>query len=481
MKRRDFLLASAATGMASAFATRAAEASPTDAIRRRRPNILFLWTDQQNAATLEQGDSPWLSTPNLDTLAREGMVFERAYCNDPICVPSRSNWITGQVSHQTGVTFNTEHGGVRGVPLSRALREAGYDCGYFGKWHIPHPVEDHAWHGFTSIDYDKPRGNDLDVVPGCAEFLRREREEPFFLVASFVNPHDICEWAREAAGVDKGLPNGNLPPPPPPEECPPLPANFAVPAGEPEVVRQLQAAAPRTYPTKGWDEGTWRQYLWAYYRLVNRTDAQIGAILSILRETGVYDDTLIVFSSDHGDGAGSHGWNQKTLFYEECARVPFIVRPPRGLPNRAGQRDRSNMVSLNLDFFPTVYDYAGLPAPAGLAGQSVRPLVEGRSGAKGHVYLIGQNSLSPRYEHDGGVYGRMLLTERYKYIRFSAGETTEQVFDLQDDPGELNDLTLDPAAASLVVQLREQLEDWMQEHGDPFLNLPPEARQAVPT
>ena len=213
-----------------------------------------------------------------------------------------------------------------------------------------------------------------------------------------------------------------------------------------------------------WEEGRWRQYLWVYYRLIERVDAQIGAILQTLREVGQDDNTVVVFSSDHGDGAAAHRWNQKTLFYDEVARVPFIVRPPACA--QAGLRDTSSLVNMNLDLFPTVYDCAGLPLPAGLAGRSVRPLVEGKPGAQGHPLVVSQNDMTTTKAASSGVFGRMLRTPRYKYVRFSAGEKREQFFDMTADPGEMRDLVGRADHAAVLADHRATLEAWMDQVGD---------------
>jgi choline-sulfatase len=294
-------------------------------------------------------------------------------------------------------------------------------------------------------------------------------------VASFVNPHDICEWARIASGLPEKLPHGDLATPPPAAECPPLPANFGIPAREPEVIRRLKVLAPKTYPTANWTADAWRQYLWVYYRLTERVDSQIGEILRTLRETGQDQNTLIVFSSDHGDGAAAHQWNQKLLFYEETARVPFIVRPP-GLV-RAGRRDRVNLVNMNLDFFPTALDYAGIPVPADLTGRSVRPLVEGAPHAAGHAFTVSQSDLAPNATESGGVFGRMLRSARFKNIRYSEGAHAEQLFDLERDPGEMNNLAGDPATKPAVEEHRQLLAAWLARHRDPFpLKVPARSR-----
>lgn len=432
-----------------------------------RPNFLFIWTDQQAPGAMSCAGNPHLHTPAMDSLAKKGLRFDRTYCTDPICVPSRTSWLTGTMPHENGVTFNINDQPIDRPPLAPLLREAGYETGYVGKWHIPRSADDREWHGFDYVRHAGDNGMDPDTPEASIEFIRQERTAPFFLVSSFVNPHDICEWARQATGMGGTLPNGSIPPAPPPEACPPLPDNFRIPRPEPSVIRALQPLARGTYPTVDWDESRWRQYIWAYYRLIEKVDAQIGLILEELRRTGQESNTVVIFSSDHGDGNASHRWNQKTLFYDEIARVPMIVQPPF-CPDAGGVDDR-NLVSMNLDFFPTLFDYAELPVPDRLAGRSLRPILEKRPGAQGHDFVVSQNDLAPDYGVSGGVYGRMLREERFKYARYSTGEDREQLFDLEEDPGELHNLAYEREFAEKKQRCRDQLDTWMRENGDPFL------------
>jgi len=470
--RREFLRLSGA-GVAAALLPSSgrgqsprADSLPPVGSSDTRPNILFIWTDQLTRSAMSHAGNVHLRTPAIDSIARQGVVFERAYSSDPICVPSRTSWITAAPSHRTTVTFNTPTHTIAVPPVSRLLKAAGYDTGYVGKWHIPHPAADSEWHGFDYVRHTRANGEDPEVPGACIEFLQQKRTKPFFLVASFVDPHDICEWARMESGIQDRFKNGSIPPPPPPALCPPLPANFAIPAGEPEVIRQMEALAPTTYPTVHWSEDNWRVYLWAYYRLIELVDSRIAKILKTLQDSGLDDNTVIIFASDHGDGTSAHHWNQKTLFYEEVVGIPFIVRPPRCAT--AGVRDGSNLVNMNLDFFPTVFDYAGIAAPPGLLGRSVRPLIERAPGATGHEFVVSQNDLAPVSGESGRVYGRMLRSGRYKYVRFSAGHRREQFFDLGLDPGEMNDLTENSAHRSELERHRAMLDGWMKREGDPF-------------
>ncbi len=474
LDRRNFLKLSS-SGLAAALVgtkATAAESTPTNQRTARqadpRPNILFIWTDQLTRTAMSHAGNTYLNTPAIDSIAREGVTFDCAFTCNPICVPSRTSWITGQFSHKTTISFNTPKHTIAVPPISKLMKDAGYDTGYSGKWHIPHPAEDTAWHGFDFIRHAKANKTDPFVAGDSIEFINKPRNKPFFLVSSFVDPHDICEWARMESGMKDDFKNGSIPPPPPASECPPIPANFAIPENEPQVIRELQPLSVTTYPTVKWPESNWRQYLWAYYRLIEKVDARIGEILKALKDSGQDENTIIVFASDHGDGNGSHHWNQKTIFYEEVVGVPFIVRPPKC--SHAGTRDKTNLVCMNTDFFPTLFDYAGIKKPDHLPGKSVRDLVERKPNAKGHDFVVSQNDLAPISGRSGKVYGRMLRTSRYKYIRYSKGTHKEQFFDEMLDPGELNDLSLKTTHLKELQHHRDLLDQWLIKENDPFPN-----------
>lgn len=295
INRRDFLHTAGAGLLASALVPSAAAAgkkAATAPAPPARPNILFGWTDPQTAVAMGNAGNARLRTPAMDLIAREGVSSDRAYCRDPICVPSRTSWITGCMPHETTVTFNTTEHPIAVPAVSRLMKAQGYDTGYVGTWYIPHDPADGDWPGFDSVREVKGKGTDPCVPAAWAEFLCRSRDRPFFLVASFVNSHDICEWARWSSSQPETLPNGGL----------------SAPPTNQKVIRRLQTlASARTYPTKGWTEDRWRHYLWGYYRLIEMVDAGIGQVLAARDECGAARDTLIIFSSDQGDGAAAHG------------------------------------------------------------------------------------------------------------------------------------------------------------------------------
>lgn len=438
-----------------------------------RPNILLIITDQQaaDAMSCRQGDR-YLKTPQMDSLAARGTFFTRAYAANPICIPSRTAMFTGRYPHETGIQNNDRVAfDPRKFPtMGTYFQAAGYDTGYVGKWHLLFPIEDSALSGFAYTANIKNNGADPETPAAVATFLERKHDRPFLLVASFIDPHNIAEWAR-----GQTLPDGAIGTPPPPDQCPPAPANLAPPADGPDAIafaRQSYQAAPM-FPVGNFDEGKWRQYRWAYYRMIERTDALLGKVLASLKASGQADNTLIVFVVDHGDCQGAHGWNQKTVLYEESVRVPFIVCPPGERIARTSDR----LVQTGIDLLPTLLDFAGIPKPAALPGVSQRTAAEGASGPNPRAYVVSSNHLVQGVPLLGMMMkpaGRMARSQRYKYCVYDQGKQRESLVDLEKDPGEMVNLAEDPAYARILNEHRALLLAWSHEqHDGTFPFVPP--------
>ena len=433
-----------------------------------RPNILYIFTDQQCAFAMSCAGNGHVHTPKLDALASRGVRFERAYCAQPVCVPSRAAMHTGNWPHENGVYINRfEHDeqlaeasrSGRQAFFPRTLRAADYCCGHLGKLHIPLETAAADAHGYDVVRCLR----DPDVAPALEQFIA-ESSGPWLAVASLTNPHDICHWPKRQDGR---LDNGTIPPPPPPEECPPLPENFEVPEDEPEVVRRFQELRGEHYVAPSFTPEQWRQYLWAYWRITELVDAEIGRILDVLDRGGLRDETLILFAADHGDGAAAHRWCQKQALYEEPSRVPFIVCPPGGIS--APRVDDTHLVQAGLDLYPTLCDYAGVEAPAHLRGRSVRPLVDGELSTDWRKAVFVESEFNPG-GRSYGFRGRMVREDRWKLVVYSEGARREQLFDLHADPGEMDNCVADPACAAIAQRLGRRLRDWMAETGDMLMS-----------
>ena len=276
----------------------------------------------------------------------------------------------------------------------------------------------------------------------AVEFLRRKREKPFLAVVSFINPHDICLPAGETSPIlDEVWKRYE---PPAGTELPPLPANF----GDTQDLPQGFSRRPRH---DRWDENHWRKYRYAYYRMMEDVDRQIGLVLQALRETGQEENTIVIFTSDHGEGLASHHWTGKMMYYEEEAAVPLIVAWKGVTP--AGRIDREHLVSA-LDVLPTICDYAGIKGPAVMRGQSLRPILENPQ-QPGHEYVVSEMA-------NGPARSFMVRTKKYKYMTFPAttGSNQEMLFDMQSDPGEMKNLADQASFAAEVVRHRALLADW---------------------
>jgi choline-sulfatase len=483
MKRRQFLrisgLASVYTGMSGTLLGRAVNRiarSPVAKDRSKRPNILLIMTDQQFAGAMSCAGNSDLNTPALDSLAAEGMRFEQSYCIQPLSVPSRVGMFTGRYPHQAGAPYNrsVEKGSVPCYMMGKYLADAGYDTGYVGKWHLGIPQSEENIHGFKTRLKIKNNSIDYDIPGGCKTYLkeRRDKSKPFFLVASFVNPHDICEWARMHSGIDDELNNGQIPDTPAPENCPELPSNFPIPEKEPDIIRKQQQRSERTYPTVDWSKAKWRQYRWAYNRLTELVDGYIGKLLQSVRSEGLEDDTVIIFVSDHGDGYAAHHWNQKQVLYDESSRVPCIISW-KGVTKPG--INKSHLVNTGLDILPTLCDYAGVNPPRGLEGRSLRPLAEARHLDSWRNYTVLETEFCG-WEKPYGIKGRCVRSSGYKYMLYNEGKIREQLVDMKNDPGEMYNLAFKDEYSDVLNKYRQVLRRWCKEHDDhEFMDCIPES------
>ncbi len=445
--RRDFLRRSAAmAGAGAAFSIGAAGAANS------KPNVMLIMTDQQTASAMSCAGNPYLDTPALDSLAAQGLRFERAYVPQPLCTPFRTCLQTGRYPHETGVISNQRKIVGEFPMLGTLMTAAGYTNTYIGKWHVGATFEEAGYTG-DAADF-RP---DHKKTEQAVAFLRRNHREPFFLTVSFMNPHNICELAR-----GQELPDGPIGAPPDDRDAlPPLPDNFAVPEHEPTAIREVQRSIPVHYPTLEWDERQWREYLWGYNRLVEKVDAEIGRVLDTLQASAYADNTLIVFVSDHGEGVAMHQWNQKQVLYDQCTRVPMIVAGPDIAP----QRVSSELIATALDIPPTLLDFAGGTAPSAMRGMSLRALAADNATTLDRDYVVTETKFA-RGAKPLGLRGRMLRTRQFKYCVYDVGDNREQLFDMKADPGETQNLAVQSAHQGILNQHRETLRQWATETAD---------------
>jgi arylsulfatase A-like enzyme len=414
---------------------------------KKRPNVLIITTDQQRVDAMSAVGNKWVKTPNMDSIAANGVYFTNSYCPYPLCSPSRSALHAGRMPHEIGVDHNSMAIDPK-IPISgQVFGEAGYETGYAGKWHCPNPYPTEGIPGYEVLNTTTRQGKlaqavDEATMNAAVAFLRRKHEKPFLAVASFINPHDICLPAGENSPILENVWKRYQPPAG--AELPPLPANFGDTEGLPEGF----ARRPRH---DNWDENQWQKYTYAYYRMMEDVDRQVGLVLQALRESGQENNTIVIFTSDHGEGLASHRWTGKMMYYQEEAAVPLIVAWKGVTP--AGRIDREHLVSA-LDVLPTICDYAGVKGPAAMRGESLRPIID-RPRRAGHEYVASEMA-------NGPARSFMVRTKQYKYMVFpgTGGQKQEMFFDMQADPGEMKNLAAQPALGPEIARHRALLTDW---------------------
>ena len=422
-------------------------------------NILFIMTDQQSADLMScVMGTDYLSTPGMDAIAEKGTRFTRAYTANPLCCPARNAIFTGHYPHTTGVQANTQDPlDIAELPLmGTRFRAAGYDTGYFGKWHINTQMTVNAA-GFETMAVNQNKGFDHEIAEPTVEFMTRDRNSPFIAVASFSNPHDICQMARKDA-----LPNGEVGDAPPPAQCPPAPANLAPPADESDTMAMARRSyhATRAFPVGDYTVDDWRQLRWGYYRLIEKVDTEIGKVLAALKTHGLEQNTVVVFTSDHGDCAGAHRFNQKTVFYEESVRVPLIISHP----GSQGRATSDRLISTGIDLLPTLLDVAGIAPDPELRGQSIKGVLFGSLEATERDYVVAENHMTQGGPVDGRpvqIQGRMVRSKQFKYCIYDSGQQREELFDLARDPGETMNLANNPDYVGVLAEHRA----FLGEHG----------------
>lgn len=414
-----------------------------------RPNIIYIFTDQQTASAMSCMGNADVHTPNMDRLAAAGMVFENAYCTAPLSGPSRAAMFTGYYPIEVGL-------GVNGTPMPDSLknrtlgtlaREAGYECVYGGKWHVHETMLPDKKYGFDRIHEHSDEG----LAKACVKFLARRHEKPFFLVASFDNPHNICEYARE-----QNLPYGNIEQPDL-TECPGLPSNFAVSPYDADVVRMERNANYAIYPTIHYTPDDWRRFRYTYYRLVEKVDCEIGKILDEIDRLNLWENSVVIFSSDHGDGIGAHHWNQKSALYEEVVNIPLIVTVPGR--KKAGTR-MPQLINNGVDFYASVCEWIGVKPSVGTKGVSFKNIVEEGNPTTAHQSCVVMETFFDK----GTTRGWSVRTPRYKYVLYDKGKHREQLFDMLRDRGETRNLAMEKEYDKVLAEHRDLLDKWMHEN-----------------
>jgi uncharacterized sulfatase len=417
-------------------------------------NVLFIAVDDLNTAIGCYGH-PLVKTPNIDRLAARGVRFERAYCQYPLCNPSRTSLLSGRRPDTTKVYLDgtPPRANLQGVEmLPEFLRRFGYFTAHVGKiggavrWDVsirsahsekkgggPLKIE---WRATKNKDEDEPDGRTARQV---VRLLEQHKGKPFFIAAGFGRPH--------------------LPFVAPQKYFDLYPPGKIVLPKEPADVRKNVPPIAFDRHKQTLTEAQARQATAAYYACVSFMDAQLGLILDAMDRLDLWDNTVVVFWSDHGFHLGGHGglWRKAKLF-EECARVPLIVAAPGKQKGMASPR----LVEL-VDLYPTLTQLCGLPAPKGLEGTSLVPLLEDpRRPWKKAAFI------QVAHGRNRDVMGRSVRTERWRYTEWADGKAGVELYDHDSDPHEFNNLAMDRKHADTVAELRQLLKGGWQKAGPPL-------------
>lgn len=458
--------------LATALAAIATLGPPAEAAEPRRPNVLFIFTDDQPQRCLGCTGNRHIKTPHMDRLAADGVLFNNAFVTTAICCSNRACILTGQHMRRHGIEeFRT--------PLSaRAfdrtypvlLRKAGYRTGYLGKFavgrpnreirHLSLPAEKFDfWYGFPQminfrqvID-GKERYLTTVMTEKAIEFLRTNPPgKPFCLTVALKEPHG--PWNYFDPEVADPYQDAQIPPPPTftPEAY----------AAQPQFIRD--SLAGRQGPRWFQRPELYQQRTRTFYRLISRADTAVGRIMAALKQFGLDDDTVVIFSSDHGEFQGAHGLSGKWLMHEESIRVPLIIRDPRLPPELRGRR--VDQMALSIDLAPTMLSLAGLPVPATMQGRDLGPLLRGEPADWRTDFYYEHTYANPPQHRIPKCEG--VRTNRYKYIRYTDFDPPyEQLFDLTADPHEQTNLAAGQSHAETLTRLRARCDEYRRSLRDP--------------
>lgn len=449
--------------------------------RAGQPNIIVITTDDQRQDAMSAYGNPILKTPNMDRIANEGVRFDLSFVTNALCAPSRASLLTGLYSHAHGVITNG--GGPRyynqpgmreeQITLQHLLRTGGYHTALIGKWHIrSNPTGFDQWLIFPGQGmYNDPtmvtermqlklRGHADDIVGDQAlQFLQnRPKDKPFFLLYNFKSPHRAWQPAARHARAFENIQV-------------PIPRTFEDRlAGRPEALRkaELAIADMPDFRDRGVDPSlpvetrkrlNLEHLVRNYYRVLLSVDENVGRVLDWLDQNQLAQDTIIVYTSDNGFFLGEHGLFDKRLMYEPSIRVPLAIRYPSRFKPLV---DREHMV-LNIDVAPTLLEAAGVPVPSWMHGRSMVPLLEQKTTGWRDAILY------EYYEYPAEHCvrkNRGIRTDRWKLIHFWEQPEEWELYDLQNDPDETNNLASVRAHAGTVADLKRRLQRLREEVGD---------------
>lgn len=478
MKRKTamalFLLLQLLYLMAGAQTTTSSNNLVLNKIQSVKPrNVIFILTDDHRYDFMGfTGKLPWLQTPNMDRLFKQGAWFRNAFVTTSLCSPSRASILTGAYSHVHTIVDNASPEPKNNIYFPQYLQKAGYQTAFFGKWHMgeeaaadnPRPGFNH-WESFKGqgvyynptlningqqVTYkDSTYISDLLTQHAISWLQQRDASKPFFLYLSHKAVHAPMQPAKRHLGIYKNQP-------------------YKVPATYYQTVAD-------DYKKLNWPEWVKQQryswhgvdYMYHTYQSIEElvqnycetlmgVDESIGAVLNYLQQQGLDKNTLIIYMGDNGFSFGEHGLIDKRHFYEESVKVPFLVYCPELFK---GGQTIQKMVQ-NIDVAPTILSVAGLQQPANMPGKSFLPLLKADS-------VQWRNKIFYEYywEYDfpmtPTVFG--VRSDQFKYIRYYGIWDTNELYDLVNDPNETTNLINRPEYAAVVKQMATELYDWLEQ------------------
>ncbi len=440
--------------------------------RDERPNMIVVLIDDMRWDEYGAAGHNYLQTPNIDRLAKEGVSFTNAFATTPLCSPSRACFLTGQYAHHNGIVDNTarDKQSHELMTFPQVLDQGGYETAFMGKWHMgnddsPRKGFDH-WVSLKgqgeandpnlNIDGNRQqvKGYVTDVLTDYAmKFIKRERKSPFLLYLSHKALHPnmfqandgsiqtIGEGGFVAADRHKGMYKDKI--------FTRRPNAFVVPTDKPALMRQIDTLPPLSRETAT-AESTIRERA----EMLMAIDESLGKMMAALDSLGQLDNTVIVFTSDHGYWYGEHCLNEeRRLAYEEAIRIPFLVRYPRSI---TGGMKRDALVQ-SIDMAPTLLRYAGVEPGPYIDGRPLQPIIADAGAPwRNEVFIeYFSDTVFPRVYKMGY---QAVRTDRYKYIHYLDLEGMDEFYDLQDDPYEMVNKASDPSSAAALNDMKKRLE-----------------------
>ncbi|MBZ5582464.1 MAG: sulfatase [Acidobacteriia bacterium] len=456
---------------------------------RKQPNILYMMTDDHASHAISAYGSRINHTPHIDRIAEGGVRFTNCFCTNSICTPSRAAILTGQYSHRNGVYTLNDRLDPNRNHVAKELQKAGYQTAMIGKWHLASdPTGFDYWNILPGqgVYYDPvfiEGGTKKQYQGYCTDLIgdftldwlkRRDPNKPFFVMSHHKAPHRPWQPAPKYADLfrDQTIPE--------PDNLydhyegrARSVADVKMRVGENMNRTDLKTDIPPGLKGDALRKWAYQLYIKDYLRCIQSVDDNVGRMLDYLETERLASDTIVIYTSDQGFFLGDHGWFDKRVMYEEALRMPFLMRYPAAIRPKSLNGD----IALNIDFAPTFLDYAGAKPPAEMQGRSFRANVEG------HTPKDWRKAMYYRYwmhndgdHHVPAHYG--IRTERWKLIYYYGRplgmrganppdtQPEWELFDMRNDPREMKNLYSDPRHASVVRDLKAQLEKLQKEVGD---------------